>query len=220
MGNRRWPHFRTCQRKNDAKTVRYQRRKLSLASANFPYTECSDTHIEKWTRCLKASAAQNTAVIGGDCNAQLGNSSGQGCDNFRKYVSTDESKRGASLKLMHRDHIAVNTIFRKSEHKQYIFRTATGKKKQQDYPLVHRRNMRNWTDAESNDSIDSGRTRKGSEQRCRKLRQRYQKMIRDTFNMVIVQDEQEQMRREGRPVQKPRLRGFRENFQTTDRMFT
>ena len=55
------------------------------------------------------------------------------------YGETDKSGAWMKQLLMHHYCVRLNTTFRECEHKHNIFRTATGKEKQLDHVLVHRR---------------------------------------------------------------------------------
>ena len=55
--------------------------------------------------------------------------------------------------LMLNDYSALNTMFRKTPHKQTSFVSPKGKEKQIDYILTKRRYFRNVKDAEANDMI-------------------------------------------------------------------
>ena len=59
------------------------------------------------------------------------------------------------------DYSALNTMFRKTPHKQTSFVSPTGKEKQIDYILTKRRYLRNVKDAEANDMMHMG-----SDHRC------------------------------------------------------
>ena len=59
------------------------------------------------------------------------------------------------------DYSALNTMFRKTPHKQTSFVSSKGKEKQIDYILTKRRYLRNVKDAEANDMIHMG-----SDHRC------------------------------------------------------
>ena len=59
------------------------------------------------------------------------------------------------------DYSALNTMFRKTPHKQTSFVSPKGKEKQIDYILTKRRYLRNVKDAEANDMIHMG-----SDHRC------------------------------------------------------
>ena len=63
--------------------------------------------------------------------------------------------------LMSNDYSALNTMFRKTSHKQTSFVSPKGKRKQIDYILTKRRYLRNVKDAEANDMIHMG-----SDHRC------------------------------------------------------
>ena len=54
------------------------------------------------------------------------------------------------------DYSALNTMFRKTPHKQTSFVSPKGNEKQIDYILTKRRYLRNVKDAEANDMIHMG----------------------------------------------------------------
>ena len=80
-----------------------------------------------------------------------------------KYTLNESNRRGDWLKswLMLNDYSALNTMFRKTPHKQTSFVSPKGKEKQIDYILTKRRYLRNVKDAEANDMIHMG-----SDHRC------------------------------------------------------
>ena len=94
-------------------------------------------------------------IIGGDFNAELGLGKGTECKSVGRYTLNQSNKRGDWLKswLMLNDYSALNTMFRKTPHKQTSFVSPKGKEKQIDYILTKRRFLRNVKDAEANDMI-------------------------------------------------------------------
>ena len=91
-------------------------------------------------------------------NAELGPGKGTECKSVGKYTLNESNKRGDWLKswLMLNDYSALNTMFRKTLHKQTSFVSPKGKEKQIDYILTKRRYLRNVKDAEANDMIHMG----------------------------------------------------------------
>ena len=69
-------------------------------------------------------------IIGGDFNAELGPGKGTECKSVGKYTLNESNKRGDWLKswLMFNDHSALNTMFRKTPHKQTSFVSPKEKK--------------------------------------------------------------------------------------------
>ena len=80
---------------------------------------------------------------------------GTECKSVGRYTLNESNKRGDWLKswLMLNDYSALNTMFRKTPHKQTSFVSSKGKEKQIDYILTKRRYLRNVKDAEANDII-------------------------------------------------------------------
>ena len=146
-------------------TILVNRQHIKLMSVYFPHSKYADHHVEKMYRTIEKHMLNNNKnipIIGGDFNAELGRGKGTECKSVGRYT-LNESKRGDWLKswLMLNDYSALNTMFRKTPHKQTSFVSPKGKEKQIDYIRTKRRHLRNMKDAEANDMIHMG-----SDHRC------------------------------------------------------
>ena len=146
-------------------TIAIKRHHIKLMSVYFPHSKYADHHIEKMYKTIEKHLLnkKNIPIIGGDFNAELGPGEGTECKSVGRYTLNESNKRGDWLKswLMLNDYSALNTIFRKTPHKQTSFVSPKEKEKQIDYILTKRRYLRNVKDAEANDVIHMG-----SDHRC------------------------------------------------------
>ena len=147
-------------------TILVNRQHIKLMSVYFPHSKYADHHIEKIYKTIEKHMVHNNKyipVIGGDFNAELGPGKGTERKSVGRYTLNESNKRGDWLKswLMLNDYSALNTMFRKTPHKQTSFVSPKGKEKQIDYILTKRRYLRNVKDAEANDMIHMG-----SDHRC------------------------------------------------------
>ena len=74
---------------------------------------------------------KNIPIIGGDFNAELGPGKGTECKSVGRYTLKESNKRGDWLKswLMLNDYSALNTMFRKTPHKQTSLRLSKRERK-------------------------------------------------------------------------------------------
>ena len=147
-------------------TILVNRQHIKLMSVYFPHSKYADHHVEKMYKTIEKHMLNNKKyipIIGGDFNAELGPGKGTECKSVGRYTLNESNKRGDWLKswLMLNDYSALNTMFRKTPHKQTSFVSPKGKEKQIDYILTKRRYLRNVKDAEANDMIHMG-----SDHRC------------------------------------------------------
>ena len=96
-------------------------RKVVLTSVYFAHTGYADNHVEKMYKCIESHTKcrrNNTTIVAGDSNAQLGPGPGP----------NESSKHGDRLKrwLMMQNYVALNTMFKKRPETQTTFRAISG----------------------------------------------------------------------------------------------
>ena len=169
MLNKRWRNNIDTEYINEraiTTTIMVNRQHIKLMSVYFPHSKYADHHIEKMHKTIEKHMLNNNKyipIIAGDFNAELGLGEGTECKSVGRYTLNEGNKKGDWLKswLMLNDYSALNTMFRKTPHKQTPFVSPKGKEKQIDYILTKRRYLRNVKDAEANDMIHMG-----SDHRC------------------------------------------------------
>ena len=100
--------------------------------------------IEKHT----ANCKRYIPIVGGDFNAELGLGHRTECTSVGRYTLNDGNKRGDWMRhwLMLQDYTALNTMYRRTPHKQTTFISPKGNQKQLDYILTKGRYLRYNTD--------------------------------------------------------------------------
>ena len=135
-------------------------------SVYFPHSKNADYHIEKMYKTIEKHIMNNkntfqsleeTSMLSWDLVKE------RNVKVLAGTLSTKVTKEEYWLKswLMFNDYSALNTMFRKTPHKQTSFVSPKGKEKQIDYILTKRRYLKNVKDAEANDMIHMG-----SDHRC------------------------------------------------------
>ena len=114
-------------------TTLVNRQHIKLMSVYFPHSKYADHHIEKMYKTIEKHMSNNKKyipIIGGDFNAELGPGKGTECKSVGRYTLNESNKRGDWLKscLMLNDYSALNTMFRKTPHKQTSVVSPKGKK--------------------------------------------------------------------------------------------
>ena len=122
-------------------TVLVNRQHIKLMSVYFPHSKYADHHVEKMYKTIEKHMLNNKKyipIIGGDFNAELRPGKGRECGSVGRYTLNESNKRGDWLKswLMLNVYSVLNTMFRKTPHKQTSFVSSKGKEKQIDYILT------------------------------------------------------------------------------------
>ena len=147
-------------------TIVVNRQRIKLMSVYFTHSKNADHHIEKMYKTIEKhmriikntfQSLEETSMLSWDLVKE------RNVKVLAGTLSNESNKRGDWLNiwLMLNDYSALNTMFRKTPHKQTSFVSPKGKEKQIDYILTKRRYLRNVKDAEANDMIHMG-----SDHRC------------------------------------------------------
>ena len=104
-------------------------RKVVLTSVYFAHTGYADNHVEKMYKCIESLTKcrkNNTTIVAGDSNAQLGPGSER--LSVGQHTQNESSKHGDRSKrwLMMQNYVAMNTMFKKRPETQTTFRAICG----------------------------------------------------------------------------------------------
>ena len=136
-------------------TIKYQQRRIELASVYFLRTGTLTFTSRKCTNASRTTATkkQNT-IIAGDSNAQLGPGDDSDRDYVGKHAMREPNKRGIWVKQwsMTQKYVALNTTFKKNPKSKLPSDLRVGKMN----VLIDSRSRRYCTNAEANDMIHLG----------------------------------------------------------------